>query len=89
MTKSLTSLATLAKVRGGKFSELPVPELPIAEPTPDPERERVDDRRDGLADPESELESEDEREEEVPMLPLRLLLKREPVVEDDMAFAPP
>lgn len=49
----------------------------------------MDDRRDGLADPESELESEDEREEEVPMLPLRLLLKREPVVEDDMAFAPP
>ena len=46
-TRSRTSRATLANVRGGKFSELPTPPAPPA----DPERDRAeDDRRDGLAD---------------------------------------
>lgn len=72
MTRSRTSRATLASVRGGRFSELPAPEFPARAPEPeDPERDRADDaRREGFAVMRSD--SDPEREEDVvaaPMLP--------------------
>lgn len=85
-TKSLTSRATLASVLGGKFSELPVDEEP-ATPTPDvdPERDRVDDNKEGFDDPD--IRDEDTSEDDV--APPRLLEPRPeeyreplPVVED-------
>lgn len=68
MTKSRTSRATLANVLGGKFSELPVPPAAAAtdEEVLPPVSDRVDDSKDGLAEPGSDeealpLESDDEK----------------------------
>jgi len=75
------SLATRASVRGGKFSELPVPDPPIAAADPGPaERDRVEDRREGFRSEsalEREPEREEEREEDVPPMAEPRLVTRE------------
>mmetsp|Transcript_5790 Transcript_5790/g.10451 ORF Transcript_5790/g.10451 Transcript_5790/m.10451 type:complete len:125 (-) Transcript_5790:191-565(-) len=98
LTKSRTSRATRANVRGGKFSELPVLllEAPVVDPDADPERDRDDERSDEGFD---SIDDDDPRLEEPRLMPrereeeaaLPLDEKREgaaPVVDKEVATLP-